>query len=95
MEIGAARAVLAQVPLSVAVQAELRRRARMRSTHYSTRIAGNRLTLKEAQEVIDERRTTFHGRGKGQQDVGSDTPSNETVLEFHSFSSASSACRKY
>ena len=62
MEIGAARAVLAQVPLPVAVQAELCRRARVRSTHYSTRIEGNRLTLQEAQEVIDEKRTTFHGR---------------------------------
>ena len=49
VEIGAARAVVAQVPLPVAVQAELRRRARVRSTHYSTRIEGNRLTLKEAQ----------------------------------------------
>jgi len=55
MEIEAARAVVAQVPLPVAVQAELRRRARVRSTHYSTRIEGNRLTLHEAQAVIEGR----------------------------------------
>ena len=66
MEIEAVRAVLAQVPLPVAVQAELRRRARVRSTHHFTWIEGNRLTLKEAQEVIDGRRTMFHGR---EQDV--------------------------
>ena len=36
MEIEAARVVVAQVPLPVAVQAELRRLARVRSTHYST-----------------------------------------------------------
>ena len=69
MEIEAARAVLAQVTLPVAVQAELRRRARLRSTHYSTRIEGNRLTLQEAQEVIDERRTTFHGRERDVAEV--------------------------
>jgi len=69
MEIEAARAVVAQVSLPVAVQAELRRRARVRSTHYSTRIEGNRLTLQEAQEVIDERRTTFHGRERDVAEV--------------------------
>ena len=69
MEIEAARAVVAQVPLPVAVQAELRRRARVRSTHYSTQIEGNRLTLKEAQEVIEERRTTFHGRERDVAEV--------------------------
>ncbi len=69
MEIEAARAVVAQVPLPVAVQAELRRRARVRSTHYSTRIEGNRLTLEEAQEVIDERRTKFHGRERDVAEV--------------------------
>ena len=69
MEIEAARAVVAQVSLPVAVQAELRRRARVRSTHYSTHIEGNRLTLQEAQEVIDERRTTFHGRERDVAEV--------------------------
>ncbi len=69
MEIEAARAVVAQVPLPVAVQAELRRRARVRSTHYSTRIEGNRLTLKEAQEVIEERRTMFRGRERDVAEV--------------------------
>ena len=69
VEIGAARAVVAQVPLPVAVQAELRRRARVRSTHYSTRIEGNRLTLKEAQEVIDKRRTMFRGRERDVAEV--------------------------
>jgi Fic family protein len=55
MEIEAARVVVAQIPLPVAVQAELCRRARVRSTHYSTRIEGNRLTLEEAQAVIEGR----------------------------------------
>jgi len=69
MEIEAARTVVAQVPLPVAVQAELRRRVRVRSTHYSTQIEGNRLTLSEAQAVIEERRTMFRGRERDVAEV--------------------------
>ena len=43
MEIEAARAVVENTTLPPAVEAELRHRARVRSTHYSTRIEGNRL----------------------------------------------------
>ena len=46
MEIEAAKAVVDGTPLSPAIKAELRHKARVRSTHYSTRIEGNRLTLK-------------------------------------------------
>jgi hypothetical protein len=49
MEIEAARAVVEQTPLPPAVQSEIRNRARLRSTHFSTRIEGNRLTLAEAE----------------------------------------------
>jgi hypothetical protein len=38
MEIEAARAVVEHTPLPAAVEAELRHRARVRFTHYSTRI---------------------------------------------------------
>ena len=55
MEIEAARAVVAETPLPLAVEAELRRLARIRSTHFSTRIEGNRLTLAEAEEAISGR----------------------------------------
>jgi len=55
MEIEAARAVVDETPLPVAAEAELRHRARLRSTHYSTRIEGNRLTLAEAEEAISGR----------------------------------------
>jgi len=67
MEIEAARAVVEHIPLSLAAQAELRHRARIRSTHYSTRIEGNRLTLEEAEQVIEGKPFTFHGR---ERDVG-------------------------
>jgi Fic family protein len=55
MEIEASRAVVEHIALPPAVQSELRRRARLRSTHYSTRIEGNRLTLAEAQQVVEGR----------------------------------------
>lgn len=67
MEIETARVVVEHTPLPPATEAELRRRARMRSTHYSTRIEGNRLTLAEAEQVIEGERAGFHGR---ERDVG-------------------------
>ena len=48
------------------VAEQLRQQAHIRSTHYSTRIEGNRLTLKETEEVIQQGRL-FPGR---ERDVG-------------------------
>lgn len=67
MEIEAARAVVENTPLPPAVRAQLRHQARLRSTHYSTRIEGNKLSLKEAQAVIERKKKNFHGR---ERDVG-------------------------
>jgi Fic family protein len=67
MQIEASLALVEHTPLPPAVEAELRHRARVRSTHYSTRIEGNRLTLDQAQQVIADRRTSFSGR---ERDVG-------------------------
>jgi Fic family protein len=69
MRIEAARTLVAHTPLGTAVEAQLRQQARVRSTHYSTRIEGNRLTLQEAQEVIANRRTTFSGRRRDVSEV--------------------------
>ena len=62
MDIEAARVVVENTHLPPDVQAELTRKARIKSTHYSTRIEGNRLTLQEAEDVISNRRKQFHGR---------------------------------
>ena len=67
MGIEAARTAVEHTPLPPAAEAELRRRARIRSTHYSTRIEGNRLTLAEAEQVIEGKPARFHGR---ERDVG-------------------------
>jgi Fic family protein len=67
MEIEAARTVVEQVPLPPAIQSEMRNRARLRSTHHSTRIEGNRLTLAEAEQVLAGRKLRLHGR---ERDIG-------------------------
>ncbi len=63
MQIEAARADVEHIPVPATVEAELRKQARMRSTHYSTRIEGNRLTLVEAEQVIQEAGTEIRERG--------------------------------
>ena len=68
MEVGAAAAVVEHLAIPPAVREELRRRARVRSTHYSTRIEGNRLTLAEAEQVIAGR-VRFHGRERDVTEV--------------------------
>jgi Fic family protein len=69
MEIEAAREAIARTHLPFAAQAELRRRARLRSTHFSTRIEGNRLTLAETEQVIENTRARFHGRERDVREV--------------------------
>jgi Fic family protein len=53
MTIEAARKAVGVAILHPSTAESLRKRARVRSTHYSTRIEGNRLTLKEAKEVLE------------------------------------------
>jgi Fic family protein len=69
MEIESARADVEHISLPASVEAELRRQARLRSTHYSTLIEGNRLTLAEAEEVIREAGREFHGRERDVREV--------------------------
>jgi Fic family protein len=68
MEIEAVKTIVEHTPLSPAVEAQIRNRARIRSTHYSTRIEGNKLTLKEAQDVI-QKKARFHGRERDVKEV--------------------------
>ena len=69
MEIEAARAVVEHAAIPPAVESELRHRARIRSTHYSTRIEGNRLTLAEAEQVVAGKRVRLHGRERDAGEV--------------------------
>jgi Fic family protein len=66
--IEAARTKVQMVVLPPTVAEGLRLRARIRSTHFSTRIEGNRLTLMEAEEVLIEGRE-FPGRERDTLEV--------------------------
>lgn len=52
MAIEAARTAVASLPVTAQLIASLRESARLLSTHYSTQIEGNRLTLPEVEQVI-------------------------------------------
>ena len=54
MEVESARVVVDQTIFSPAIEAEMRQQARIRATHYSIRIEGNRLTLEQAEQVIQQ-----------------------------------------
>lgn len=69
MAIEAARAVVETTPLPPVVEAELRRRARVRSAHYSTRIEGNRLTLAQAEAVVSSSNAQVRGRERDVREV--------------------------
>jgi Fic family protein len=69
MEIEAARAAVAHTPLPPALEAELRQRARIRATHYSTRIEGNRLSLEQAEQVIQGKGVVLQGRERDAREV--------------------------
>ena len=69
MSIEAARTAVEHLILPPTVESELRRQAQLRSTHYSTRIEGNRLTLAEADKVIHGSKIGFRGRERDVQEV--------------------------
>jgi Fic family protein len=69
LEVEAAQTIVNHTPFSPTVAEELRRRARVRSTHFSTRIEGNRLTLEEAEEAVLGKITPFHGRERDVTEV--------------------------
>ncbi|MCX5783607.1 MAG: Fic family protein [Elusimicrobia bacterium] len=69
MDIESAKTIVEKTPLPLAVEAEMRERVRLRSTHYSTKIEGNRLTLAQAKKVLQNRKINFHGRERDVKEV--------------------------
>lgn len=67
MSIEASREAIAALPIDVAVLASLRETARLRTTHYSTQIEGNRLTQIEVQAVVAG--AHFPGRERDAREV--------------------------
>jgi len=71
------------LPLTVSMQHRLRETARLLSTHYSTEIEGNRLTLEQAREVVQEE-SHFPGRERDEQEVLGYYQALDAVEEFSS-----------
>jgi Fic family protein len=68
MRIEAVKQSIINLPMTVSVQKRLRETARLVSTHYSTEIEGNRLTLEQAERVIHNKEH-FPGRKRDEQEV--------------------------
>lgn len=68
MQIESVNRAITDLPLTVKIRAKLRETAKLVSTHYSTMIEGNRLTLKEATEVIRDSQH-FPGRERDEEEV--------------------------
>lgn len=68
MRIEAAKQSVSDLPMTATIQARLRETARLLSTHYSTQIEGNRLTLDEATRVI-KKSEHFPGRTRDEEEV--------------------------
>ncbi len=68
LDIESARQIVNLTVLPPQVAERLRQEARVRSTHYSTRIEGNRLTLAEAEQVVMEGKR-FTGRERDVREV--------------------------
>jgi Fic family protein len=68
MVIEASRAAVDRLPISPQLIASLRESARLLSTHYSTQIEGNRLTLPEVEKVIAGQ-GGFPGRERDEKEV--------------------------
>jgi Fic family protein len=68
MQIEAAKQAIKDLPMTALVQAKLRETARLLSTHYSTQIEGNRLTLEQASRVI-QKQEHFPDRKRDEDEV--------------------------
>ena len=61
MEIEAIKTEMKSIRLPVAIAEQIRQEVRVRSTHYSTQIEGNRLTLTETERAVKNRKVNFFG----------------------------------
>jgi Fic family protein len=82
MSIEGSREAVAALPIDVVVLANLRETARLRTTHYSTQIEGNRLTEIEVKTVVGGGHVP--GRARDERDVRNYYRALERVEELAS-----------
>jgi Fic family protein len=81
MRIEAAKEAVSHLPITTSVLASLRESARLYSTHYSTRIEGNRLTQEQVSKVV-EKQQHFPGRERDEREVLGYYAAIEKVEQF-------------
>ena len=59
----------AHLPITAPLIASLRESARLMTTHYSTQIEGNRLTMEEVSQVVIDGKSGFPGRDRDEKEV--------------------------
>ena len=57
------------IPMNAMLLSSLRKSARLASTHYSTQIEGNRLTMEQVSEVVSKKIGGFPGRERDEKEV--------------------------
>jgi len=65
----AIRTEINAMTIPAAAEAEIRHNIKIRSTHYSTYIEGNRLTLKETEQAVTRKQVSFFGRERDVKEV--------------------------
>jgi len=65
----AIRTEINAMAIPAAAEAEIRHNIKIRSTHYSTYIEGNRLTLKETEQAVTRKQVSFFGRERDVKEV--------------------------
>ncbi|MDR2191377.1 MAG: hypothetical protein LBO62_00650, partial [Endomicrobium sp.] len=68
MKIESLKESIKNLPITPGVMKTLRETARLQSTHYSTKIEGNRLTQKEVEQVI-KNKESFAGRKRDELEI--------------------------
>lgn len=69
MKIASLKDAISNTLITPKIEAKLKHEARLKSTHFSTRIEGNRLSLKQTKDVIDENKKDFFGRERDVKEV--------------------------
>ncbi|MCE5300770.1 MAG: Fic family protein [Spirochaetia bacterium] len=69
MDIEAIKHDVDNITIPPVVAADMKYNAMIKATHYSTRIEGNKLTLKETEQVIRKNKVVFHGRERDIKEV--------------------------
>ena len=71
MSIERSRSIVELMPIPAHIESDLKEQAKLKATHYSTRIEGNTLDLEQVARVVNKRRLTNTCRRRSAKLLGS------------------------